>query len=147
MMPTTPIKKDHLMSNQVPALVINGVLGSTASDDGKTAFLHVKSAANDFMLAIPQDKIVELISTASTAAAACRKILNPDKMEKQVFAVDRWEFGETPDKKGLVLSFRLPGGAEMSFQVHRDRLPQMQEALDMIAGHGPSGPPPGTVRQ
>jgi hypothetical protein len=135
------------MSNEIPALAIDEILGSLASDDGKHALIQAKTGGNEITLAVPEEQLVRLISTASAAAGQCRKILHQNKTEKQVFSIERWEFGLTPDGGGVVLSFQLHGGAEMSFHVHMDRLPRMREALERIEELASLEMPPGTLPQ
>lgn len=118
----------------IPAITIEKALGSMSSDDGAFGLLNLKSSQGDLWLAVPFEEIPGLISTASSAAGACMKIRAQDSNQKAIFDVEWWEFRLTQDLQNLILSFRLPGGAELSFQVHRDRLPQMRETLETIEG-------------
>jgi hypothetical protein len=135
------------MSNQELAFVIDMIAGSKASDDGKYALFQTQASGTTVALAIPEDQLIHLISHASNAAGACQKILQRNPELKTIFPVEWWEFGLTTDKQALVLSFRLPGGMEISFQVHRSQIANMRETLETMEGRLPIQPPPGSLKQ
>jgi hypothetical protein len=135
------------MSNQELAFVIDVITGSMASDDGKYALFQTQAAGQVITFAIPEDQLIDLMSHASNSAGACQKILQRNPALKTIFPVEWWEFGPTPDKQALVLSFRLPGGKEISFQVHHTQIANMREALETMEGRLPIQPPPGSLKQ
>jgi hypothetical protein len=116
------------MNNQELAVVIDKITGSKSSDDGKYALFQTQTSGQTMTLAIPEDQLIHLVTHASNAAGACQKILQRNRELKTIFPVEWWEFGPTPDKQALVLSFRLPGGLEVSFQVHHTQIANMREA-------------------
>ena len=135
------------MCNQELAFVIDTITGSKASDNGKYALFQTQAAGKPLTIAIPEGQLIDLMSHASNAAGACRKILQRNPAIKTIFPVEWWEFGPTPDKQALVLSFRLPGGSEISFQVHHNQIANMRDALEIIEGKEPTQPPPGSLKQ
>jgi hypothetical protein len=61
---------------------------------------------------------------------------------KHAVSVEWWGIGAT-DKK-VVLAFRMAGGAEQAFQVPKEQVGAMVEALSAIRdGKPPAGPRPG----
>jgi len=130
----------------IPAFVIEKVNGVTVTDDGQHALFQVNDGQNTHALAIPVPQLANLMTLSSQAAGEAARKTRADPALKQVFPCEWWQFGLAPDNQTMVLSFRMPGGMEVSFSVHKDRAGQMIEALAAIAGqHAP--PPPGTTRQ
>jgi hypothetical protein len=131
---------------EVFATLIQTIEGVVVTENGTNALLKLGTVDQELVLAIPADLLMSLMASLSQACGQAARIQNKDQAIKHVFPCDWWEFGFSPDAQSLLLSFRLPGGMEMSFQVHRDRLPQMRETLSAMEGQAPT-PPPGTIRQ
>jgi hypothetical protein len=95
------------------ALLIDEVLGSKSTDDGKHALFKVKISGQEAAIAFPEGQLLNLISGAATAANASQSIIHNQPNLKMMLPVQWWEFGITPDRNFAVLSFRLPGGGEI----------------------------------
>jgi hypothetical protein len=129
------------------ALLIDEVLGSKATDDGHHALFKVKTSGQEVVIAFPKDELINLISAAATAAKACQSIIHEQPNLKVMLPVQWWEFGLTPDGNFAVLSFRLPGGGEISFQVPRPWTSQMRETFEVMEGRISNPIQPGTLKQ
>lgn len=127
-------------------MLIEDVIGYQASEDGRHGLFKIKSGPEETVLAIPEDKLLKVIEAASNTAGQAKRILGKDPSEKSIVDVEWWEFGR--GKAGeLVMSFRMNGGAEMSFAVHQDNIAHMIEVLQAMSGQGPAGIDPGIKKQ
>jgi hypothetical protein len=135
------------MANQEQALLIDAVLGSTTSEDGRHALIKMTTSGSEVAFAFPHDKLVDLITAAATASKACESIIQQDPNLRQLLPVEWWEFGVNPDKSFAFLSFRLPGGSQLAFQVPIQWIPKMRETFEVMEGREPMAPPRGTSKQ
>jgi hypothetical protein len=135
------------MPENVAALRIDEILGSSTSDDGAFALFKTLAGGSEVIVAVPREQLVQLITAAATASRACESIIQRDPNLRQVLPVEWWEFGVNPDKSFAFLSFRLPGGSQISFQVPPQWIPQMRETLEVMEGKAPTAPPAGTSKQ
>lgn len=113
--------------SQIPAVPINSIEGYQVTEDGNHMLLKT-----DFppTLAIHESALLPLL----TSVIACIGQTTAKKGEERpVFSAQWWEFGVSPDGQSLILSFRLQGGANFSFKVHRDQCAHMSEVLSVIA--------------
>jgi hypothetical protein len=134
------------MANE-PALLIDEILGSKAADDGHHALFKVKISGQEVAVAFPEGQLINLISASATAAKECQRIIQQQPNLKVMLPVQWWEFGLTQDGNFAVLSFRLPGGGEVSFQVPRQWTPQMRETLEVMEGRVSNPFQSGTSKQ
>jgi hypothetical protein len=130
----------------VKAVLIDAIEGTSPSDDGKHVLLKLRSAAQQSIFAFTLENSFQLVTSMIDAYEKCRKLQAIDRSEKFAMNVEGWEFGLAPDGQ-LVLSFRLPGGMEMAFRIHQDRISQMRETLQSLEGVASTDLPPGTSRQ
>jgi hypothetical protein len=129
------------------ALLIDEVLGSKATDDGHHALFRMKTSGQEVTFAFPEGQLMNLISASATASKECQGIIHQQPNLKMMLPVQWWEFGLTPDGNFAVLSFRLPGGGEISFQVPRQWASQMRETLEVIEGRISNPIQTGTSKQ
>ncbi len=125
-------------------ILIDDIVEYQASEDGRHALFRVSSGGAQSVIAFPEDKLPKLIDAASNAAGQAKRILHKNPHEKAVMAVEWWEFGKHGDQ--LIMSFRMPGGSEISFAVHQDKIAHMIEVLQTINGQAPPIDP-GAKRQ
>jgi hypothetical protein len=116
------------------------------SDDGKHAVYQFRSGGEPINLALPESDLMYMMLLTSQASGRSQQILKRDSSMKYVAPCEWWTFFLTPDRAHIVLSFRMPGGLEMSFQVAKSRAHEMIETLQVLAGL-PVSPPAGTTRQ
>ncbi len=87
-------------------------------------------------LNIPAGQLTKLMSLTSKAYGA----LQSDPNLKHIFPTTWWDVGGHPDGENVVLSFKLKGGSELSFQIHKDAAQNMRDALDVVLGNAPVSP-------
>ena len=132
---------------EIDTIVVSRASGSNVTADGMHGLLIFEDTmGTSFTLAVPHDELPPLLAAVSQAGSQSARILQADHAVKNVFPCEWWEFGWSPDNQQVVFSFRMPGGMEMSFEIHRARLPAMREALEVMEGRALSSPD-GSVRQ
>lgn len=121
------------------------VENASASDDGQQVLIGFDvGQESPLNLIIPADQAMNLMSVLSAAAGHAARNRNADPNTKHVFPVDWWEVGAQPDTQMILFSWRLPGGMELSFQIHRDAAARMHEVLGNALGAEQTSVPPGT---
>lgn len=126
------------------AFSTEGIDGVTVSDDGSHAFFKFKSASTDLTVAMPAASLMNLISSTSHAFSKAQKIVQSNQVANHVFQTERWEIASRQDGKNLVISFQLPGGAKMSYQISRNAAAFFHEALGASLA-APTSSAPGKV--
>jgi hypothetical protein len=122
--------------------------GAIVTDDGQSGlFKFSLGDGQDQIFSIPQDQLMPLMAGISQVSGDSARILQQDSAVKHALPAEWWSFAFSSDKTQLLLSFRLPGGMELTFQFARDRLPMMRETLQAMEGQQSTLPPAGTSRQ
>lgn len=122
----------------MPACPIESVESVSVTDDGRHALFKLRQPGGDEVtIAIPSGELMTLMSFASQASGQAQKLLQSDPKQKHVLPTEWWEIGRHPDGQHVILSFRLPGGLELSFQIHRDAAQRYRETLDATLGSAP----------
>lgn len=128
------------------AIVITSFEGSNVSDDGGHGLFKFKSDTSELILAIPNELLMPVMAGISNSSGKSAKILNKDPNVKHIFPCEWWEFGPKPDSTSIIMSFKMPGGAEMSFEIGQSSISNMIEVLQNLSGET-SQVPSGTIKQ
>jgi hypothetical protein len=116
------------------AAITAQIASASASDDGHHAIFSFEADGQRLNLAIPSDELMQLMSLASQVSGQCQKIRQKDPAMKHVFPTEWWDIGWHPDGHNVILSFRVSGGLEPSFQLHRDAAVRYVETLSSMLG-------------
>lgn len=123
--------------------VIETIVGSSASDDGRSIKLGiVSSEAVKADLIIPTDRAADLIALVSAALGQAARKRTDDPKMLYILPATQWEADETPDPHTLVLVFRLAGGAELCFRVDKTEARHLHETLGVLLGLSETTPIP-----
>lgn len=117
--------------SDINAVEFKAFVNGSHTADGSHALLKFLAEQGEFTLALPDDQLGKLMAAISNIAAQNAKIKTGDKAQKHAFPCTVWNFDVDADKNPL-LSFRVAGGMEMSFQISKSSLPLMREALEAI---------------
>ncbi len=118
------------------AIPIGKIEGSIVTDDGNHALFEFSTDKDEKVaIAVPTDQLPQLMLLASQAMGNAQKILQTDPKMKHIFQTMRWEIGALPGGQHVVLSFRVEGGSELSFQVGKTDAKKMRDALDVVLAH------------
>ena len=121
---------------EIPAITTTGVERMSVADDGKNALVSFKTTGDDdITIAVPTDTLETLMLFCSQASGRGQSILQRDPTMKHIFPCEWWEVLPHPDGKHVVMSYRMPGGLEVSFQIHRDAAQGFRETLDAVLGN------------
>jgi hypothetical protein len=125
------------MSPPPLAFAINTIHGFELTEDGQ--YLMLKSNQPD-RVALHCSVMHELLAALSNAIGSSERIRSKKKSVKFAMPCEAWALGK--DAGGapyLIFTFRLPGGAELSFQLHRNQALQLSEVLALVTGLAKAG--------
>ena len=92
-----------------------------AQDDKVAVFGFETEDGTPFNVAIPSDQLAHMLYLASAADKKARLGDRGPDNRKLTYPVEWWEIGDTPqDPSQVLMSFRMEGGGEMTFRLHRD---------------------------
>lgn len=84
----------------------------------------------------------ELLAALVSVLGQSARQRTGDKNLKKVMPVEWWEIHPHPAGDGVLFSWRMPGGFEMTFHLHREPSLRFEETLATLLGlNTPSSPP------
>lgn len=114
------------------ALSIDSLRGFELTEDGQ--YLLVNSNQPD-RIAVHCSVMHELLAALSNAIGTSERIRHKTGRVKFAMPCEAWEISKESDSgQHLVVSFRLPGGAELSFRLHANQAKHMTEVLSLATG-------------
>lgn len=117
---------------QPTAFAIDSLHGFELTEDGQ--YLMLESNQPD-RIALHCSVMHELLAALSNAIGSSERIRHKRNSVKFAMPCEAWALGK--DAGGaphLILTFRLPGGAELSFQLQRTQAAHMTEVLAVATG-------------
>ncbi|WP_322057821.1 hypothetical protein [Paraburkholderia sp. J63] len=114
------------------SLAIDSLRGFELSADGQ--YLMVNGNQPD-SVSLHCSVMHELLAALSNAIGRSERIRHKAASVKFAMPCEAWEVGrESGTVQHLVMSFRLPGGAELSFRLHPAQAAHMTEVLTLATG-------------
>ena len=120
--------------SEIPALGIEGVIGSFVTDDGQTMVLGVNIGdGKQAQLAIPKAETYKLVECAALSATQMHE---PERLagEKQAFSTKWFELGLDDPTGDVVLSLTFGAGATLTFRLDQSMANQIRETLNTHLG-------------
>ena len=126
---------------QRPSLAIDSVRGFELTGDGQYLMLKANQTSS---VALHCSVMHELLAALSNAIGVSERIRTKKKSVKFAMPCEAWEIGkdsgtDSDTAAHLILTFRLPGGAELSFRMGRNEAAHMTEVLALVSGIGKLG--------
>ena len=75
-----------------------------------------------------------LLATLVQALGHAHRRRSGDNTQKKVLPLEWWEINPHPLQDGLLLSFRMPGGMEITFHLPAVAVPRYEEVLGTLTG-------------
>ncbi|WP_434112293.1 hypothetical protein [Paraburkholderia caffeinilytica] len=87
------------------------------------------------VIALHYSVMHELLAALSNAIGWSQRVRRKKDDMKFAMPCEAWAIGgDKNESSHLVLTFRLPGGAELSFRMHRAEARHMTEVLSLVTG-------------
>lgn len=121
------------------AFAIDSLHGFELTEDGQ--YLMLNSNQPD-RIALHCSVMHQLLAALSNAIGSSERIRHKRRGVTFAMPCEAWAIGK--DAGGaphLILTFRLPGGAELSFQIQPAQAVHMTEVLAVATGQTPAGGP------
>jgi hypothetical protein len=119
------------------AFAIDSLHGFELTEDGQ--YLMLKGNRSD-RIAVHCSVMHELLAALSNAIGSSERIRRKRNSVKFAMPCEAWALGK--DAGGgpyLIFTFRLPGGAELSFQMHRSQAAHKTQVLALATGLAKAG--------
>lgn len=114
------------------ALAIHSLHSFELTGDGQ--YLMLKGNQPD-SIALHYSVMHELLAAISNAIGWSARVREKKDDVKFAMPCEAWAVGKDKGESShLLLSFRLPGGAELSFRMHRADARHMTEVLSLVTG-------------
>ncbi|WP_028224328.1 hypothetical protein [Paraburkholderia ferrariae] len=127
------------------ALAIDSLSGFELTADGQYLMLNSNQPEP---VALHCSVMHELLAALSNAIGRSERIRQKAAGAKFAMPCEAWEIGrESGTVQHLVMSFRLPGGAELSFRLHPSQAAHMTEVLSLATGLATINRPGGVSMQ
>ncbi|CAG9248499.1 conserved hypothetical protein [Paraburkholderia unamae] len=115
-----------------PALAIHSLHDFELTADGQYLMVNGNQPNS---VALHCSVMHELLAALSNAIGRSERIRQKTASVKFTMPCEAWEIGrESGDVPHLVVSFRLPGGAELSFRLHPAQAAHMTEVMSFATG-------------
>lgn len=118
--------------------------GARVNDDATNIVLT--GAAEDgrvFDVEFDADDGEVLLAAFTSALGQRARLQTGDNTLMKVLPLEWWQINPHPDRDGLLLSFRMPGGMEMTFHLDMNAVPVFEEVLTALTGTRLPETPPG----
>ncbi|WP_144113247.1 hypothetical protein [Paraburkholderia sp. BCC1886] len=115
-----------------PPLSIDSIRGFELTGDGQYLMLNTNQPSS---IALHCSVMQELLAALANAIGVSQRIRSKKKSVKFAMPCEAWEVGgERSASTHLILTFRVPGGAELSFRVPRTQAVHLTEVLALASG-------------
>lgn len=119
------------------AFAIDSLHGFELTEDGQYLMLNCNQSER---IVLHCSVMHELLAALSNAIGSSERIRHKKKSVKFAMPCEAWALGKDADGAPyLIFTFRLPGGAELSFQLHRSQAAHMTEVLALATGFAKPG--------
>jgi hypothetical protein len=131
--------------SQPVALAIHSLHSFELTGDGQ--YLMLKGNQPD-SIALHYTVMHELLAAISNAIGWSERVRQKKDDVKFAMPCEAWAVGKDKgEASDLLLTFRLPGGAELSFRMHRADARHMTEVLSLVTGLAKVNEAPGVRLQ
>lgn len=118
-------RSSNVSRKEVETVPVAKVLGAGVSEAGDQLLVRIAMPGGEqFRIGVAADQVQPLLIAVSHGALELAAKREPNPQARQVMLVNGWDLLQSPDG-ALVLTVRLPGGGETSFQLpegSRERL-------------------------
>ena len=114
------------------ALVIHSLHKFELTGDGQYLMLNANQLDS---IALHHSVMHQLLAAVSNAIGWSQRVRQNEDDMRFAMPCEAWAIGKDKgEATHLVITFRLPGGAELSFRMHRADARQMTEVLSLVTG-------------
>lgn len=122
------------MTTDINAAEFKSFIGASNTQNGSHGLFRFATNEGEFTLALPDTELPRLMAALSDTAAKNAKAKSGGKIApKTVMPCTLWDFALDGPGENLILSFRVPGGMELSFSIPRTRTDLLIENLAALA--------------
>lgn len=114
---------------QINAVEFSELVTSSHTHDGSHGLFTFKTEQGEFTIAIPNSQMPRVMASLSDISAKNSRLLSGSQRQALAFPSNIWNFEADPKSDVVNMTFRMPGGMEMTFQLSKKQIPLMKDAL------------------
>lgn len=128
-MPHAQTPQNAQSAPEIDAVEFQELLSSTPTGNGSHALFRFKTGGGDFTIALPQSQLPKLMAATSDAYTKNTRLQTGDKRQTTALPCSIWDFAGEIGGDNISMTFRIPGGMEMTFALSKSQIPLMIDAL------------------
>lgn len=117
-----------MSSQQINAVEFKDFINGSHTPDGSHGLFKFAADQGEFTIALPTAALPKLMAVISNVAAKNAQLQTGNK-QKHAVPCTIWDFAPDPGGESVNMTFRMPGGMEMTFQISKTQIPIMKDAL------------------
>lgn len=138
--------KDVAMSApEINAVEFSELLSATHTGNGSHALFKFQTVQGEFTIAIPQGQLPRVMAAASDAHTKNTRAQTGNKRHTTALPCSIWDFAGETGGDNFSMTFRIPGGMEMTFSLSKKQIPLMIDALNAAQSGTPIIPAFGQI--
>jgi hypothetical protein len=118
-----------MADSQINAVEFKELTGSSHSDDGSHGLFKFMTEQGEFTVALPAAQLPRVMANVSDISAKIGRMQSKNARQALAFPCTIWDFTGEPNTETFSMSFRIPGGMEMTFQLSKKQISLMKDAL------------------
>jgi len=117
-----------MADSEINAVEFKELLSSSSTPDGTHGLFKFKTEQGDFTIALPNSQLPKIMAALSDVSSKNARVQTGNQRQVMAFPCNIWDFAQGANDT-VNMTFRMPGGMEMTFQLGKKQVPLMKDAL------------------
>lgn len=114
---------------EINAVEFTELLSTSHTGNGSHGLFKFQTVQGEFTIAIPQGQLPRLMAATSDTHTKNLRAASGDKRQTSALPCSIWDFAGDAGSENFSMTFRIPGGMEMTFALSKKQIPLMIQAL------------------
>lgn len=114
---------------EINAVEFTELLSTSHTGNGSHGLFKFQTVQGEFTVAIPQGQLPRLLAATSDSYNKNNRVITGDKRQTSALPCSIWDFAGDANNDQFSMTFRIPGGMEMTFALSKKQIPLMIDAL------------------
>ena len=117
---------------EINAVEFKELTTSSSTGNGSHGLFTFKTEQGDFTIAIPNTQLPRVMASVSDISSKNARLQTGQKNQAIALPCTIWDFSGDPKGDVVNMTFRIPGGMEMTFQLAKKQIALMKDALTSV---------------